>query len=128
MHPRAADGSITHRTSLALAVAANSPMPHALLYLRRLRVLTQICRHGPGLVLDNVLCHHGLCGDESWLRGIQDALVWARSNSDDREWLPALDNLADPTAWTALHSQWWNLRRLFRRAEKAPPSSQPNVS
>lgn len=118
LQPRQPDGAVGHKTALELAVDADSPLPHALLYLRRLRVLTQVCRYGPGLVWDNLHCHHLLCGSRSWLSGVQEAVDWARANTDSRDWIHELDRLQDATVWPLLHSRWWNLRQLFRQVEK----------
>lgn len=118
LQPRQPDGAVGHKTALELAVDAGSPLPHALLYLRRLRVLTQVCRYGPGLVWDNLHCHHLLCGSRSWLSGVQEAVDWARANADSRDWIHELDRLQDATVWPLLHSRWWNLRQLFRQVEK----------
>ena len=84
---RGQDGTVSHKTALELSVDADSPLPHGLLYLRRLRVLTQVCRYGPGLVLDNIHCHHLHCGPLSWLSGAQEAVDWAKANADSRDWI-----------------------------------------
>ena len=118
LQQRKQDGTVSHKTTLELAVDADSPLPHALLYLRRLRVLTQVCRHGPGLVLDNLHCHHLHCGSRSWLSGAQEAVEWARANADSRDWISELDQLLDPAVWPTLHSRWGDLRRLFRKVER----------
>ena len=119
LHKRQCDGQVAHQTTLALAVAADSPMPHALLYLRRLRVFTALCRLGPGIVLENILCNHRLCGPTSWLHGILEALQWARANADDYDWIPELDAVEQRSPWDVLHGVWWQLRRLFRKVEQA---------
>ncbi len=115
---RGNNGQVVHRTTLELAVEADSPMPHALLYLRRLRVFTQLCRLGPGIVLDNVLCGHRHCGPDSWLGGLQTALQWARANTDSYDWMSELDQVDDPVVWPVLHARWWQLRQLFRKTER----------
>ena len=119
LHKRASDGQVAHQTALALAVAADSPMPHALLYLRRLRVFTALCRLGPGVVLDNILCNYRLCGPTSWLHGILEALQWARANADDYDWITGLDAVEQHSTWDALHGVWWQIRRLFRKVEQS---------
>ena len=119
LHKRDPEGKVAHQTTLALAVAADAPMPHGLIFLRRLRVFTSLCRLGPGVVLDNVLCNHRLCGTTSWLSGLQDALQWARANADDYDWIPELDLIDTRGAWELLHCKWWQARQLFRKVEKA---------
>ena len=118
LQKRGQDGTVSHKTALELSVDADSPLPHGLLYLRRLRVLTQVCRYGPGLVLDNIHCHHLHCGPLSWLSGAQEAVDWAKANADSRDWISELDRLRDPSVWSILHSRWYDLRRLFRKVER----------
>ena len=118
LHRRGQNGEVQHRSTLELAVAAHAPMPHALLYLRRLRVLTQLCRLGDGPVLDNVLCEHRHCGGSSWLSGLLEATAWARTTADTYDWLPSLDNLHLEQAWTDLQPLWWQVRKLVEKVER----------
>ena len=118
LHRRAVTGEVQHRSTLELAVAANAPMPHALLYLRRLRVLTQLCRLGDGPVLDNVLCEHRHCEGSSWLTGLLEAIAWARSNADTYDWIPSLDNLPLENACADLQLKWWQVRKLVKKVER----------
>ena len=118
LHPRNKDGGVQHRSALELAVSANAPMPHALLYLRRLRVLSQLCRLGGGYVLDNVLCEHRHCGASSWLSGLQEAIAWAKCTADTYAWIPLLDVLHMDNTWEALQPLWWQVRKLVRHVER----------
>lgn len=118
LHKRQCDGGVVHRTTLQLAVAAEAPLPHALLYLRRLRVMVQLCRLGVGPVLDGVFCNYRLCGSTSWLHGLCEAVEWAKADADDRDWIGMLDQLTDENAWSALQPQWWQLKKLVKKVER----------
>ena len=117
LHRRGAHGEVPHLSTLELAVGANSPMPHGLLHIRRLRVFTQLCKCGDEWMLDNVLCSAQELGDSSWLHGIREALAWAKQLCDDRDWLVQLDDLSNLNAWTALQCQWRQIRKLVRKVE-----------
>lgn len=117
LHRRGAHGEVPHLSMLELAVGANSPMPHGLLHIRRLRVFTQLCKCGDEWMLGNVLCSAQELGDSSWLHGIREALAWAKQLCDDRDWLVQLDDLSSFNAWTALQCQWRQIRKLVRKVE-----------
>lgn len=86
-------GAVPHLTMLELAVGANSPMPHGLLHVRRLRVFTQLCKCGDAYMLDNILCSAHELQHASWLYGVCESLAWAKQLCDDREWIPQLDHV-----------------------------------
>ena len=44
---------------------------------------------------------------------------WAKANADSRDWISELDRLQDPSVWSILQSRWHDLRRLFRKVERA---------
>ena len=115
LHPRQRDGGVVHLTTLQLAVAADAPMPHALLYLRRLRVMVQLCRLGVGPVMDGVFCNFRHCGTTSWLHGLCEAVAWAKLNADDRDWIDLLDDIDKENTWSMLQPHWWQLKKLVKR-------------
>ena len=119
LHRRGLDGAVTHLSMLELAVYANSPMPHGLLHIRRLRVFTQFCKCHDAWMLDNILCSARELGKEAWIQGVKESLMWAKQICDDRDWISLLDHLECVDTWSCLQQDWRRLHRLVKKVEIA---------
>ena len=119
LHRRGPDGAVRHLSMMELAVSANSPMPHGLLHIRRLRVFTQFCKCHDEWMLDNILCSASELGGAAWLQGVKESLTWAQQICDDRDWLPLLDRLDSVDTWSGLQRAWRQVHKIVKKIEVA---------
>ena len=117
LHRRGPDGEVCHLSMLELAVMADSPMPHGLLHIRRLRVFTQFCKCHDDWMLDNILCSARELGGDAWLYGVKESLAWARQICDDRDWIALLDCLECEDTWRCLKHEWRQIHKMVKKVE-----------
>ena len=114
LHPRQSDGGVAHRTTLQLAVEADAPMPHALLYLRRLRVMVQLCRELVQFWMESFAIFD--------IAGIPPGFMVYVKQWRGRNQMPmimtVLDDIEHENTWRALHPFWWQLKKLVKKVER----------
>ena len=115
---RAGDGQFPHLTMIELADLAKSPMPQALLNVRRLRVVIQLLKGFEDSLVHNILENYKVMKEASWLAGVQQAVEWAKQHVDDRIWMSDLDALEDLDSWRKLSVECWQVQKLVQTAQK----------
>ena len=119
LQARNKNGDVIHQDLFALAKDANSAMPLELLYLQRIRLFIHLLQNFDDFLVAAVLQNHHVAQKESWIYGLQKAILWWQSQLGHETIPEELVEVDKLECWHHFRDAARELKRLLKKAEKS---------